>query len=300
MPIIYEDYDPLKGKSETERRRIKERIKYYKGRRQLLYNQRNYEKIRKYLKKYYNKNKDKWKFQYRKRDEINDDADKSREQDIRENKRNNVIEESLVRSKSNPLRARVGRDGVKKIMLDILQQRCNQYSEKKNMKKKILCIIGKSGVGKTLASLHLQNKLGANVICSFTTRPARETEVEGREHHFVDIDPPSDEVLASVHFGNYKYYALKSQVHGDCTIYVIDESGYRNLIKRCGDEYDIYTLNITRKRKLRLDSNVSVLRMERDRSRIKLEKYDYYVENNSTKSEFFRKIEEIYNEVKNK
>ena len=52
MPIVYgEEFDPLKGKTDTEKRRIKERIKYYKGRRQLSYNQRNAQKVRAYLKK---------------------------------------------------------------------------------------------------------------------------------------------------------------------------------------------------------------------------------------------------------
>ena len=214
--------------------------------------------------------------------------------------RNKIIEQSLLRSKSNPLRARVGRTEVKKIMQEIIENRCKQYNNDSKMKKKILCIIGGSGVGKTLASLHLQNKLGANVICSFTTRPARETEVEGREHHFVDIDPPKDDVLAMVRFGNYKYYALKSQVFGDCTVYIIDESGFRNLIKRCGDEFDIYTLNIVRKRKLRVENGISYERMERDRGRIKLDHYDYVIENNSSKSVFFKEVERVYNEVKNK
>lgn len=300
MPIIYEEeFDPLKGKTETEKRRIKERIKYYKGRRQLSYNQRNADKVRKYLKEYYQTHKDK-----RREREKQKAQSKSVEVGNRdasdERIRNKVIEKSLLQAKNNPSRARVGRTEVKNIMLDIVKQRCNRYSDNSNMKKKILCIIGESGVGKTLASLHLKNKFGANVICSFTTRPARETEIEGREHHFVDIDPPSDEVLAMCQFGYYKYYALKSQVFGECTVYVVDETGCRSIRRRCGDEFDVYTLRIERKRKLRIDSGIDYSRMERDRGRIKLESYDYVVENNATKADFFREIERIYNEVKNK
>lgn len=301
MPIIYEEeFDPLKGKTETEKRRIKERIKYYKGRRQLSYNQRNANKVRKYLREYYHTHKDKWKEMEKQKAQPNNTLVDGNREAAEERIRNRVIEESLLKAKSNPSRARVGRTEVKNIMLDIVKQRCNRYSDKSNMKKKILCIIGESGVGKTLASLHLKNKFGANVVCSFTTRPARETEVEGREHHFVDIDPPSDEVLAMCQFGYYKYYALKSQVFGECTVYVIDESGYRSILRRCGDEFDIYTLRIERTRKLRVDSGIDYSRMERDRGRIKLEKYDYVVKNNTSKADFFREIERIYNEVKNK
>lgn len=292
MPIIY-SHDPLEGKTETEKRRIKERIKYYKGRRQLRYNQKHASKVRKYLSQYYQEQKQKYKAE-------KENIETPDNSEAENNKRYQVIEESIISNMKNPLRARVGRNEIKKIMLEIVKLKCKQYSDNSVMKKKILCIIGSSGVGKTLASLHLQNKLGANVICSFTTRPARTTEVEGRDHHFVDIDPPSDDILALVRFGNYKYYALKSQVYGDCTVYVIDEAGYRNLIKRNGDKFEIYTLYITRNRKNRIDSGISHSRMERDRSRVKLDSYDYIVENNSTKKEFFNKIDEIYNEIKSK
>ena len=71
-------------------------------------------------------------------------------------------------------------------------------------------------------------------------------------------------------------------------------------LQRCGDEFDIYTLNIVRKRKLRVENGISYERMERDRGRIKLDSYDYVVENNSSKSAFFQEIERVYNEVKNK
>lgn len=182
-------------------------------------------------------------------------------------------------------------------MEEILIHRCNNYINKTTMKKKIMCIVGESGVGKTLASLHLQNHLNANVICSFTSRPARETEVEGREHHFYDIDPPKDDILAFAIFGKYKYYALKSQVFGPCTVYVVDEAGVKNLIKRHGDEFDIYTVNIIRSRELRLKRGIDVERMQRDKHRDKMENFDYVVVNESTKTEFFKQIENIYNEI---
>lgn len=215
------------------------------------------------------------------------------------------IKSGLKSHKNFPLRARVGLEGVKEIMREELSRRCELYkngSKVNSEKKKILCIVGESGVGKTLASLHLKNKLGANVICSFTTRPPRETEVEGRDHHFVDIHPPKDELLAYVEFFGYEYYALKSQVYGDCTVYVIDEGGLRNLIEEHGKEYEIYSVYITRTYSNRLRTEIDVHRMNRDVVRKKLNDdfYDWIVENNSTKREFFRKMEEIYNEIKNK
>ena len=217
-------------------------------------------------------------------------------------KRISLIKFNIKTHRRFPLRARVGVKEVKRIMMEELVRRCKQYGDNSNMKKKIMCLVGESGTGKTLASLHLQNKLNANVICSFTTRPPRDTEVEGREHYFVDIYPPEEELLAYVEFYGYKYYAMKSQVFGDCTVYVIDEAGLRNLIKRHGDEYEIYSVYIIRSRSNRRDAKVDEFRMNRDVKRKKndISTYDYVVDNNSTKKNFFQQIEKIYNEIKEK
>ena len=188
-------------------------------------------------------------------------------------------------------------------MYDILLRRVDRYSNpEKYMNNKILCIVGDSGAGKTLASLHLQNKLGANVICSFTTRPPRQTEVEGREHHFINIVPDPNELLAYASFGGWEYYALKTQVWGDCTVYVVDEQGLLNLKEEHGDEYQIFSVYITRTRANRAHVGIPHKRMDRDYNRLKLpmETYDWVIDNNSTKKNLFVNIEAIYNEVKNK
>lgn len=192
---------------------------------------------------------------------------------------------------------------LKFLFHDILMQRLDRYEHpEKYTNNKILCIVGQSGAGKTLCSLHLQNKLGANVICSFTTRPPRATEVEGREHHFINIVPDPNEMLAYAVFSGYEYYALKTQVHGDCTVYVIDEQGLLNLKQEHGNEYRIFSVYLTRSWMNRKKSGITHGRMERDNNRMTLPKetYDWTIENNSTKKELFVNIERIYNEVKNK
>lgn len=206
-------------------------------------------------------------------------------------------------SKKHNMRGKLTNLRLKRLLFDILQQRVDRYlNPEKYMNNKILCIVGESGAGKTLASLHLQNKLGANVICSFTTRPPRPTEIEGREHHFVNIAPDPNDMLAYANFGGYDYYALKTQVWGDCTVYVIDEEGLRNLEAEHGDKYRIFSVYITRRWSLRLRAGVKAKRMERDFNRIliPLNEYDWIIENNSTKKNLFINIEAIYNEVKNK
>lgn len=165
--------------------------------------------------------------------------------------------------------------------------------------KTILCLIGGSGVGKTLGALHLQHKLGANVICSYTTRPKRSNEIDGRDHYFVDVIPPKEELLAYVSFGpdSYKYYALKTQVKGPLTVYVIDEKGYLDLVKNHGDKYNLYVVRIERKPRLRYAAGVDATRIGRDRSRKAYEdkvKYDETIYNNGTKAEFFATLEQLY------
>ena len=256
----------------------------------------NFQKIRAYQREYWKKN---W------RKYANRHYDRSRfvcAEVKEEDERISVIKSCLKSHKNYPLRARVGLKEVKNIMREELSRRCSQYNNNESMKKKIMCIVGDSGVGKTLASLHLQNKLKANVVCSFTTRPPRDTEVEGREHHFVDICPPDEELLAYVEFFGYKYYALKSQVFGNCTVYVIDEEGLRNLVHRHGNEFDIYSVYIVRSYANKVDSDIDEYRMNRDvkRKRNDLSVYDYVVDNNSTKKHFFRQIEKIYNYIKSK
>lgn len=221
-------------------------------------------------------------------------------QDIHDNQ---LIHNMEVSKKKYNMRGRVTKLRLKKMLYDILLRRIDRYSNpEKYMNNKILCIVGESGAGKTLASLHLQNKLGANVICSYTTRPPRSTEVEGREHHFINIVPDPNELLAYATFGCWEYYALKTQVWGDCTVYVIDEQGLRNLREEHGDEYRIFSVYITRTWSNRKRAGISEKRMERDsgREKIPLEEYDWVIENNSTKKNLFVNIEAIYNEVKNK
>lgn len=216
----------------------------------------------------------------------------------------NMIKRNLkIASHYSRKRGKVTTTRLKVLMKEILQFRINEYlNPVENMEKlKIMCIIGGSGCGKTLASLHLKYHKDANVICSFTTRPPRETEVEGRDHHFIDIVPDRTELIAYAHFGGAYYYATKWQVFGPCTVYVVDEKGLENLRKDFGDVYDIHTVLIKRDKALRRKSGVDETRIRRDERRnLKDEDYDYVIVNNGKKAELFSSIERIYEEIKNK
>jgi len=179
-----------------------------------------------------------------------------------------------------------------------------RYLKRKNMKKKladkrkkIMCIYGVSGSGKTLASMHLKKKYGAQVICSYTTRPMRSGEVDGVDHYFVSEVPDKETMLAYTQYGGYEYWALKSDVRGDITVYVIDEAGI-NMLDKLQDEFRIYPVRTERSETKRLKAGVSEERIARDRNRQKLNRSVFaVVENVGTKAQFYRKIESVYERI---
>lgn len=285
--------------------RLKGRTRYlFYSKRQLEYYNRNREAIKAKYREYYARNAGKRRERYRespermreyarKRSKMYIDADVSRRLKQR-------VDKIARDTPPECYRGKVTKTLLAEILKEEVRGRVLNYLNKNDMKKKIMCIVGDSGVGKTLASLHLKNHLGANVICSYTTRPPRPNEVEGRDHHFIDIEPPKQELLAFVIFGSYKYFATKAQVQGECTVYVIDEKGVRDLRERNKDEFEVYTVYIVRDKKLRRIQGIDGKRMQRDvhRKRFELSEYDYVIENNGTKTEFFRSVEKVYNEIK--
>ena len=108
----------------------------------------------------------------------------------------------------------------------------------------ILCIIGPSGSGKTTLAEALV-PTGIDTIRSYTTRPMRPGEKQGREHIFIDEHEArrllsTQRPLAYTLFGDYyRYFALWSQIdpisspfnddRGGIISYVIDEAGYLDL-----------------------------------------------------------------------
>lgn len=100
----------------------------------------------------------------------------------------------------------------------------------------IIAIVGPSGSGKTTLSLAMQ-KAGIPSIVSYTTRPMREGEVNGREHWFI-TEPESDRLLSNVppvaftRFGGHRYFTLREQFTPDICSYVVDEPGLKMLQDR--------------------------------------------------------------------
>ena len=70
---------------------------------------------------------------------------------------------------------------------------------------KLITITGPSGAGKDTVARMLSEMSSYKVLCSYTTRPKREGEIDGVEHHFVEkCDVPHDKRLAYTRGGGYE------------------------------------------------------------------------------------------------
>lgn len=157
------------------------------------------------------------------------------------------------------------------------------------MKPLIICIVGASGSGKTTASMILQKQFGWSAIVSYTTRPMRKGEINGRDHWFVKKKqvPPQNRMCAYTQFGGYEYWTEWNQFQTLFpSVYVIDEKGLVNLQSKDSTPFPFTLVTIKIKRD-NLDG-IDEKRKERDNERIDIpdELYDYVITNNGSIEEF--------------
>lgn len=148
---------------------------------------------------------------------------------------------------------------------------------------KLITITGPSGAGKDTVARMLSEMCGYKVICSYTTRPKREGEIDGVEHHFVEkCDIPQAKMLAYTQYGGYEYWTTVEQV-GDKVIYVIDEDGLKSLCEKFPD-IELFKICVSAKERTRLRRGVTPERMARDkrRKRLPLSFYDAVIFNNDS------------------
>lgn len=113
-------------------------------------------------------------------------------------------------------------------------------------------IIGRTASGKSSIARAVCNKLGLQLVKSYTTRPPREEEKKmsskDTDHYFIDdmyMDEfiSYDEIAAYTEINGYKYFVTKD-ILDKSDIYVIDPIGVDDLEKRCGDEYKFIKIYI--------------------------------------------------------
>lgn len=164
----------------------------------------------------------------------------------------------------------------------------------------IVCVVGPSGCGKTTMARVVEGALDIPMLVSYTTRPKRDNEIEGVDHHFVTEDqmPPKEEMLAYTNFGGYHYWMPFFEIPytgtGVCT-YVIDEKGLQMLKEQYSDQFIVKSILVKRNKKF-LVEQVGQERVKRDRDRISIPEkdYDYVVTNNGRIDDFLIKSLNIF------
>lgn len=171
------------------------------------------------------------------------------------------------------------------------------------MQPTIIAIVGASGSGKTYFSRLLQNELNVFAVVSYTTRPERENETEGKDYYFIGKNHaiPFCEMLTHTKFGGYEYFALRDQVppEGNCT-YVVDESGVQVLKRMHGERYRVVTV-LVRSGYAALEARgVDQERIFQDRTRRQLPDafYDFVIDNDGTLTEYEEIIRETYQKIR--
>ena len=165
----------------------------------------------------------------------------------------------------------------------------------------IVCIVGPSGCGKTAMAHIIEKELNIPMLVSYTTRPIRDNETNGIDHHFVTEDqmPPKEEMLAYTNFGGYHYWMPFSEIptSGICT-YVIDEKGLLMLKEIYSRQFNIISILIKRDIEL-LMQQVGEARVKRDLDRVTIpeEDYDYIITNNGCIDDFFTQSLNIFKQL---
>ncbi len=104
------------------------------------------------------------------------------------------------------------------------------------MKKKLKLVVGKSGSGKN----YICDLCSLKSIPSYTTRPIRDCEIDGREHIFATdeqwkklFEPIKDKLPAYTFFNGYHYWTTDAQlIDNDYDAYIIDVDGVDFLLSK--------------------------------------------------------------------
>lgn len=159
---------------------------------------------------------------------------------------------------------------------------------------KLITITGPSGAGKDTVARMLSDLGGYKVLCSYTTRPKREGEIDGVEHHFVEkCDVQHDKMLAYTQYGGYEYWTTIDQVT-DKAVYVIDEDGLRALCEKF-PSIELFKVCVSAWETTRLRRGVSQERMDRDkkRKRLLLSFFNAVIFNNDSPSDLQEEVRRV-------
>lgn len=104
---------------------------------------------------------------------------------------------------------------------------------------RIICILGRSGSGKSAIETGLE-QLGYNRIISYTTRPIRGEEINGKHYHFVSeedfIGLINKGILMEYAKYNGNYYGAPKPVGSINNVIVVETSGFSKIKELYGKQ----------------------------------------------------------------
>lgn len=172
---------------------------------------------------------------------------------------------------------------------------------KPTFKPTIIALVGNSGTGKTHLSNFLKQRLGIPIIVSYTTRPRRENEKDGRDYYFIREEqiPPLQQMLTYTQYGGCEYFARLDQVPrmGRC-VYVLDERGLLSLKEKYKGRFDIVSVLVRSTPETLQARGIPAGRISRDTERLGLPDsfYDVVIENNGSLADFEERALHIINQ----
>ena len=183
----------------------------------------------------------------------------------------------------------------------------------------IIVLLGASGSGKSTIENILSEKFGCEKIISYTTRPQRINETNGKDYYFITNEKFLESLKKGL-FAEYDEYSqerfygtLKSDYKKGNIVVVLTPNGLRQLKRSCSDE-DIFAVYVDANLGTRVkryidrcgvnkfnfdDKNEIAARVERDFAMfLGIEKEVNLVVSNNEGDDVFEKAKEIHEHCK--
>ena len=182
--------------------------------------------------------------------------------------------------------------------------------------KTIICIVGKTGTGKDTIAKYIQEKYGIGMVCSYTTRPKRDCEVDGREHYFIS-KPKMAAICAKDHVIAYtindktgiEYCATAESITDKTIVYIINPNGITYLREHLPEGFKLAILycNLAEteieKRVLGRgdDTEIFKLRLASERDEFDAfyqnNEYDVAIDTSKSKEEMFAQVDAFLKDI---